>query len=195
MAEPGRPTKLTPELIAELAGALRVFTSRADAAVHVGVDPRVFRRWLDRGAEEGDGLYADLRAAVVQAEVRRKGGWIGTVVQAAANGDVKAAMWLLERCHPAEFGERNPLSLVHHAFKEMEKAAAANGIALPGSVWEQAWTAVARQLAQKLPEAIAGIGPGGVGDYQGFETQEDLDLALELLGKKERRKDHGGTAP
>jgi hypothetical protein len=77
LADPGRPTSLTPQLIAELANALRLYPSRADAAVFVGIDPKTFRRWLEQGAEDAEGLHADLLQAVRRAEVQRKGGWIG----------------------------------------------------------------------------------------------------------------------
>jgi hypothetical protein len=46
---------------------------------------------------------------------------------------------------------------VKHALEEMEKAAAAAGVPLPQDAWERAWATVARQVAWRLPEAVAGL--------------------------------------
>jgi len=192
VADAGRPEKITPEVIAAVVTALRNGASRADAAQFAGIDPSTLRRWMQRAEEEPDSLYGRLRAEVLETESRVKVALVGCVLKAAAT-DWRAALELLKCRHPAEFGDRSVLFLVKHALDEMERAAAAAGIALPANAWEQAWATVARQLAQKLPEAVAGIGPGAAGDFQGFESQEDLDLALKLLGR--RRKHGDGTAP
>jgi hypothetical protein len=192
MPEPsGRPSKLTADVRDKVVNAIRLGGSRNDAALFAGIDPRTLRRWMDAGAEEGDGPHAELRAAVVEAETIWKVTALGTIAKAAST-DWKAAAWLLERRHPAEFGDKSVLFLVKHALAEMEKAAEQAGVALPENAWEQAWATVARQLAQKLPEAVAGIGPGAAGDFEGFESEEDLDLALKLLG---RRRSGGNGSP
>ena len=179
----GRPTRLTPDVEERILHAIKLGASRADAAQFAGVGERTLREWLRLGAEEVEGPHATLRARVLEAEGNVKVTLVGSVLKAAMK-DWRAALALLQCRHPAEYGDKGVLFLVKHALAEMEKAAEAAGVALPADAWEQAWATVARQLAQKLPEAVSGIGPGAAGEYEGFESEEDLDTALRLLGRR-----------
>jgi len=179
----GRPTRLTPDVEERILHAIKLGASRADAAQFAGVGERTLREWLRLGAEEVEGPHARLRARVLEAEGHVKVTLVGSVLKAAMK-DWRAALALLQCRHPAEYGDKGVLFLVKHALAEMEKAAEAAGVALPANAWEQAWATVARQLAQKLPEAVSGIGPGAAGEYEGFESEEDLDTALRLLGRR-----------
>jgi hypothetical protein len=188
----GRPTKLTPAIEERVLHAIKLGASRADAAQFAGIGERTLREWMRLGADEAEGPHAALRARVLEAEGQVKVTLVGCVLKAAVS-DWRAALALLQCRHPTEFGDKSVLFLVRHALSEIEKAAELAGVALPESAWEQAWATVARQLAQKLPEAVAGIGSGVGGDYEGFETEEDLDLALKLLGR--RRTGGNGSPP
>jgi len=181
--DPGRPTRLSPEIQERILHAMKLGASRADAAQFAGIGERTLREWLRVGAEEPDGPFAALRAKVLEAEGNVKVTLVGCVLKAAVS-DWRAALALLQCRHPAEYGDKGVLFLVKHALAEMEKAAERAGIALPADAWEQAWATVARQLAQRLPDAVAGLGTGAADDLQGFETPEDLDLALKLLGRR-----------
>lgn len=191
MPQPGRRTKLTPAVQEGIVSALRAGSSRATAAEFAGIDKATLRRWMARGAEEEEeSLYAGLRAAVREAESRAKVAAVGCIATAIRDGDCRAAMWWLERKLPAEYGAKSPLFLVKKALEEMEKAAEEAGIPLPEGVWEQTWAKVARELSLQLPHA-GGTKVGTGAEGEGFESQEDLDTALRLLG----RSNHGEDGP
>lgn len=191
MADAGRPSKLTPDVQERILHALKLGASRPDAALFAGIGERTLREWMRLGAEEPEGPFRELRAKVLEAETHVKVTLVGCVLKAAVS-DWRAALALLQCRHPSEFGDKGVLFLVRHALAEMQKAAEEAGVALPENAWEQAWATVARQLAAKLPEAVAGLGTGGQ-ELQGFETEEDMNTALRLLGK--RRRTHGNGPP
>jgi hypothetical protein len=113
---------------------------------------------------------------------------MGCITKAIRDGDWRAARWFLERKWPAEFGAKSPLYLVAKALDEMEKAAEEAGTPLPEGAWEQTWAKVAREYSLQLPHAGGvKVGPGAEG--VGFESQEDLDTALRLLGWGEHGQD------
>lgn len=191
MPDAGRPSKLTPEVQEKILHSIRLGSSRPDAALFAGVGERTLREWMRLGTEEPDGPFGALRAKVTEAEIHVKVTLVGCVLKAAVS-DWRAALALLQCRHPAEFGDKGVLFLVKHALAEMQKAAEEAGVSLPENAWEQAWATVARQLAAKLPEAVAGLGTGGA-ELRGFDNEEDMDTALRLLGR--RRPTHGNGPP
>ncbi|MHC4137370.1 MAG: hypothetical protein ACYS0K_20665 [Planctomycetota bacterium] len=188
MPEPGRRTKLTPAAQERVVSALLLGNSRATAAKFAGIDRATLRRWMARGAEEKESIYAELRAAVLEAESRAKVTAMGCIMKAMREGDWRAAAWWLERKWPAEFGAKSPLFLVAKALHEMEKAAEEAGTPLPEGAWEQAWAKVARDFSLQLPHA-GGMKVGTGAEGVGFESQEDLDTALRLLGRGKHGED------
>lgn len=194
MPDAGRPTVLTTDVQEKILLALGLGNYRADAAAFAGVDRRTFHRWMARGAEENAGIHAELRRAVIDAESRAKIAAMGSI-QKAAQGDWRAAAWILERRHPAQFSDRSQLFLIAKTMEQIEAAAEEAGTPLPDGVWQQAWTALARDFALKLPSA-AGI-DGGLGAAEAEEELADMDVSedekailLKVLRQGRRRIPH-----
>jgi hypothetical protein len=86
-----RPKKLTADLQAQIATALRAGNTKRAAASYAGVGETTLYVWLDRNAE----FRAAVRKAEADAEVRNV-----TLVQRAAESTWQASAWWLERRHP-----------------------------------------------------------------------------------------------
>lgn len=69
---PGRNIKLTAEAQATIVEAIQRGAFDHIAAEAAGVTGRTFRNWMERGAEEARGLYADFYAAVIQARAKAR---------------------------------------------------------------------------------------------------------------------------
>ena len=98
-----RPTKYTPETVAEITKAIREGCSQEDAALLAGINRATFYEWVNTKpdfAEAVQKAHADFKRANVAA-IRAAG-------MKAKDGEVKgswqANAWLLERKHPEEFG-------------------------------------------------------------------------------------------
>lgn len=104
----GRPTKLTPEIHADIVERLGNGAFREQAAAAAGIDQSTFRRWMVR-AEEGEEPYASFAADVMIADAKAEGKWSEVIVRAgydAGEGDWKAHAWLLEHKFPKRWGLR-----------------------------------------------------------------------------------------
>ncbi len=194
MPDNGRPSKLTPEIQEKIVQALSIGNYRKDAAEYAGIDAATLRRWMLRGAREKDSAYADLRAAVLEAESRAKITAIGCITKAMRNGDWRAAAYWLERKFPHQFSDRSQLFLIQKTFEQVEAAAEAAGIQLPDSVWETAWTTLAADLAQKLPSQLRLDlkQPSDLDDELGDidVTDEQRNALFELLHAQKRKVVH-----
>ena len=182
-----RRTRLTIQLREKVANALALGAYRKDAATFAGIADATFRRWLKRGVKEASGPYAEFREAVVDAEARAKMLAMGCVTKAIRGGDWKAAAWYLERKHPHQFADKSQLFLVAKALEAMEAAAEAAGSPLPEGAWEQSWARVAQELSMNLPHAKGGFA-GQDAEAAGFDSADDLDAALRLLGAGNGRR-------
>ncbi|HEX5031954.1 MAG TPA: hypothetical protein VFX78_10925 [Candidatus Eisenbacteria bacterium] len=152
----GRPTRLTPAVEERILHAIKLGSSRADAAQFARVGERTLREWLRLGAEEVEGPHATLRARVLEAEANVRVALTGSIVKAGVR-DWRAALAFLQCRHPSEYAEKSILFLVKHALQEMEKAAEANGVAIPPDTWSRAWANAARQIARGIPETTIGV--------------------------------------
>jgi len=95
-----RKSKLTPELITDLAGAIRDGLYLDQACHAVGISTSTYYYWQkDAANEDGNPLAADLVEEVdrARAEVERE---LVTVVREAASKDWKAAVWFLQHAFP-----------------------------------------------------------------------------------------------
>jgi hypothetical protein len=96
-------TKLTPDIIRLVGGALATGTVLDDAAAIAGVAPSTFYEWLRCGRNNGSPLERELVAEVDTALARFRSSMTTSIAAHAAN-DWRAAGWLLERRFPDEFG-------------------------------------------------------------------------------------------
>jgi hypothetical protein len=101
---PGRPSKLTPALQLVICNDLDAAVPEKAAAEANGVNESTFHEWMKKGAQ-GIKPYAGFHLAVTRARAR---GFIKLLVRALAGGPgSRAAMWVLERRRPQDFGKRS----------------------------------------------------------------------------------------
>lgn len=98
-----RPTKLTPEVHAEIVKLTRAGLSAYDSARATGIGKRTFMSWMERGRDDDGEVYVRFYEDVEKARSFAKAGLVSRIVR-ASDGDWKAAAWLLERKFPAEYG-------------------------------------------------------------------------------------------
>jgi transposase-like protein len=113
----GPKSKLTPELIANLARVIRATNSLEDAAAHCGVHRTTFFLWLQWAREGKGGVYRELFDAIEQAKADRR---INFAAQLHQHGkkNWQALAWLAERTDPKHFG----LRIKVHVQEELEEA-------------------------------------------------------------------------
>jgi transposase len=98
---PGRPSKLTPDAIAQLEQLVRAGTTIDVAAAAVGVNRATIYRWLAAGEKARKGTHTrELRDRVERARAESESVLVARIGQAAAKGSWQAAAWLLERRWP-----------------------------------------------------------------------------------------------
>src|SRR5262249_49594978 len=108
MSATGRPSKLTPELEAELYALLEGSSSRAASCAMLGIHVSTLKGWLKLGRRGDAGRFTGLVEGVRRAEARftveavRK-------IQRAGDDNWTALAWLLERRHPDEWGKDSRL--------------------------------------------------------------------------------------
>lgn len=99
-----------PRIHAILAGLQQGNTRRASAEA-AGVSSRTLQRWLQRGRDSKTGKYVELLRRVEAAECKAETAMVKSIVQAASEGDWRAAAWWLERRVPQDFAKRQRLSV------------------------------------------------------------------------------------
>ncbi|MEP9408553.1 hypothetical protein ABKP09_19740 [Peribacillus frigoritolerans] len=105
MADTGRKTKLTPELIGECYELLKEGHYAKTVYQYLGISEATWYRWLSEGELEEEGLRKEFRETVKKAEMEAE---IRNLkfIQEAAITDWKAAMTYLERKFPDRWGRR-----------------------------------------------------------------------------------------
>ncbi len=106
----GRPTKLTPKLLARLVNLLRAGNYRETAASAVGIDRHTIREWEKRGQRASPGdpkerVYREFAETVERSESEGECRHV-TLIATAAQRQWTASAWLLERKHPEKWGRR-----------------------------------------------------------------------------------------
>lgn len=111
----GRPSELTPEIVAQVGPLLRRVLFVETVADQIGVDRITFRRWLKAGGREARqrdrgkdpdpklDLHVELCSAVKKALAESQGGYV-ELIAAAATQQWQAAAWTLERRWPEQWG-------------------------------------------------------------------------------------------
>ena len=126
----GRKTKLTTEVIGNIANWLKLGYYQEDAAVMAGIGESTFYKWMKeaRALEEGekdpvddsDELLIELIEAVKKARAESEGAHIRNIRRASDNGIWQASAWFLERSHPKKWGRRSALELSGEDGKPIE---------------------------------------------------------------------------
>lgn len=99
-----RQTKLTPEVQSLIVDAIRNGNYMETAAQAVGVDQATVWRWMQRGADEEQGIYCEFRKAVESARADAEKRDLDIITRAAHDGSWQAAAWKLERRTPQRWG-------------------------------------------------------------------------------------------
>jgi hypothetical protein len=126
----GRKTKLTVEVIGNIANWLKLGYYQEDAAVMAGIAESTFYKWMKeaRALEEGekepenanDELLMELIEAVKKSRAESEGAHIRNIRRASDNGIWQASAWFLERSHPKKWGRRSALELSGEDGKPIE---------------------------------------------------------------------------
>ena len=93
------PTKLTDEFTRELTKALRLGMTVKLACQFCGIHPSQYYRWLSLGQQQPDSIHSRFRDSGTRARGSGAAHHLALLTRAAADGNVNASMWLLERCH------------------------------------------------------------------------------------------------
>ena len=124
-----RPTKMTAETVDGVLAALRAGLSFRLASEAVGINPDTLHEWrqgrFPRGADPA--VKATFSEGITRARAQGAARLV-TIINRAAPDDWRAAAWLLERTHPADFGKDADL------YRRLEQLEEAAGIAPTGNV-------------------------------------------------------------
>ena len=107
-------TKLDAETVRVVTRMIRRGHTKTSAAQAIGVSRQTFYNWINLGkrnidsSEELDG-YGAFFVCVSQAELQSKDVYVQTLRNAAMDGDVSAAKWMLERQNPDEYGKQETI--------------------------------------------------------------------------------------
>jgi transposase len=112
-----RPTKYTRDRKKRLLDALRDGNTRRAACMAAGIDQDTLANWAQR--------FSDFSEELTRAEAEAEVALVG-IIRAAAPQDWRAALTLLERRWPNEWGKRERIDVYEHerAQQEAERIAA-----------------------------------------------------------------------
>lgn len=88
--------KFTPTTVAKVLASLACGNTRKVSALAAGINPRTLLEWMD--------VSEDFAQQVQEAEATFESAQVGSINKASQNGDWRAAMALLERRNPIEWG-------------------------------------------------------------------------------------------
>lgn len=94
---PAHQIKLTQRNLPRIVRAASLGATKAIQAKVAGVDESTFYRWLQRGRDEPDTIFAELVDALDAAEAAAAERMLAVVTKAAAGGNWLPAAWILER--------------------------------------------------------------------------------------------------
>lgn len=97
--------RLTPELMQDIADAVRAGNYLETAAMMHGVRGGTARQWLFRGHEENSGTYAKFRNIVKKADAEFEASRIDRIRK---DGSWQSDAWLAERKYPERWAKREP---------------------------------------------------------------------------------------
>lgn len=108
----GRPCGLTPQKEKVLLNAIRLGLPYKRAAALAGISYMTFNRWRSEGEmDSAPQALRDFCDQLKAAEAELANSLIKVIFNAAQKqGNLKAAIWLLERRYPDEWGKREPIN-------------------------------------------------------------------------------------
>lgn len=104
-------TKLNGTRTGLILKALEEGNSRRTAAELAGISPRTLQRWLKRGRDAEDEGCAELLEHVHNAEACAEREMSNVVMQAAREGEWRAAAWWLERRFPGTWAKQQRIAI------------------------------------------------------------------------------------
>lgn len=114
----GRPTKLTVETRDRLFDGISMGMSYRAACAHAGIDYSTFCRWRERGAAQQRGEFREFCDLLTDAKAIGEARLVVRIDEASKRevpGDWRAALAILERRHPEEWGKKDKLDAdLHH---------------------------------------------------------------------------------
>jgi len=113
--ERGRPSKYNEARVKRIVDAISAGATRKAAAEYAGIDQTTLIRW--------EQVYSNFANAIKEAEGQAEIKFTTTLAKAAQNGDVRAAMFWLERRRPKDWGrkyeEYDMVALVRETCRQM----------------------------------------------------------------------------
>jgi hypothetical protein len=106
--------KYNTDVHAQIITAMRLGIGYPRACLLAGLTYQTGRTWRDAGMADPDSPLGALVRDVAAVEADRLGKLERVVWDAATDGDVKAAQWLLERRVPGEYSTRAQVDVTHH---------------------------------------------------------------------------------
>jgi transposase len=166
------PTKLNEDISDRIIMLIRYGNHVSVAAEAVGIHRSTVYSWVERGEADIDAgrdtLHAQFAASFTKAQAEAQVLVVAMVRAAAARGDARAAMWMLERRWPESWGRKAVMEIrvercrACGRLEEVRRAAAPAAPAAPALPIESddGWaTEVAEVLRQSAVEDE--LGPGG----------------------------------
>ena len=111
----GRKSKFTDKYKRKILEATSLGCTRAIACKYAGMSESVLYDWLARGRQAKSGAYCDFYGEFARAEAMSAIRSLSCLHNAMSEGDVRAAMFLLERRHGYTREEKPPIEIsVNH---------------------------------------------------------------------------------
>ena len=106
----GRPTKLTKQREEGIASMIEEGHSQASAARAHGVDPTTLTRWINKGKEQGEGIFADFYKRIARARAYSEQQYVKELRHMADEvNDTNTLRWMLQQRFPESWGESDAL--------------------------------------------------------------------------------------
>lgn len=105
-ADGGRPTKLTYDRQEGIAGMIEDGQSISAAARSNGITVQTFFNWMERGAEQDEGIFADFFERITRARGYGESQYFEAIKDIAReNGDVSTLLTLLKSRYPESWND------------------------------------------------------------------------------------------
>ena len=104
-------TKLTPKRHQTIIKMVERGHYEVTAAKAVGISQNTLGKWMQKGREEQVGIYNDFMVALEEARAKGESMLVDHVVGAVANGDWRAAAWILERKYGEHWRKKSEVAV------------------------------------------------------------------------------------